>query len=180
MAATYFLRYLMERPLVDLPPAELPEGFVWVPWSDDLLETHAEVLYESFAGELDSVVFPSLGSREGCRRVMSNIANSIFFVPEATWLVATEDMSSMCGTIQGARASDVMGAIQNLGVVPQFRHLGLGRALLLKALHGFRDCGFRRAMLEVTAENEPAVRLYEAVGFKIARVKRRPASSGEF
>ena len=34
------------------------------------LPVHAEVKYKSFREELDSNVFPCLGDREGCRRLM--------------------------------------------------------------------------------------------------------------
>jgi ribosomal protein S18 acetylase RimI-like enzyme len=59
-----------------------------------------------------------------------------------------------------------MGAIQNVGIVAAHRCRGLGRALVLQALHGFRLAGLGRAFLEVTAENDPAVRLYHSLGFR--------------
>jgi ribosomal protein S18 acetylase RimI-like enzyme len=59
-----------------------------------------------------------------------------------------------------------LGAIQNLGVVPAHRGRGLGEALLLQALQGFRAQGSLQALLEVTARNDPAVRLYRRVGFR--------------
>jgi ribosomal protein S18 acetylase RimI-like enzyme len=51
-------------------------------------------------------------------------------------------------------------------VIPEYRGLGLGWALLLKALEGFTAAGARRAFLEVTAKNELAVRLYRRLGFR--------------
>jgi ribosomal protein S18 acetylase RimI-like enzyme len=94
-------------------------------------------------------------------------------VPEATWLVTRrslpDDFFADCGTIQGLAASSALGAIQNVGITPDARGLGLGRALVLKALHGFRAAGLRRVYLEVTAENSPAVELYRGVGFRIIR-----------
>jgi len=59
-----------------------------------------------------------------------------------------------------------LGAIQNLGITPPHRGRGLGRALLLQALHGFRRAGLGRAFLEVTAQNEGAIRLYRRLGFR--------------
>jgi ribosomal protein S18 acetylase RimI-like enzyme len=47
-----------------------------------------------------------------------------------------------------------------------FRIWALGRALLLQALAGFVSVGVPRAFLEVTATNEPAVRMYRAIGFR--------------
>src|SRR5262249_30495020 len=86
------------------------------------------------------------------------------FLPEATWLLACGD--GYFGTIQGIRAHSGLGAIQNVGVTWSHRRRGLGTALLLQALHGFRAAGLGRAFLEVTAENDAAVRLYWDLGFR--------------
>ena len=74
-----------------------------------------------------------------------------------------------CGTIQGLRDPAGMGAIQNLGITPPHRDRGLGTILLLTALEGFRAAGLSLVHLEVTAENEGAIRLYERMGFEITK-----------
>jgi GNAT superfamily N-acetyltransferase len=74
-----------------------------------------------------------------------------------------------CGTVQGVYDRSGMGAIQNLGVVPDFRGLGLGTALMEQALAGFQKAGLKRAFLEVTAQNSSAVRLYKQLGFSRSR-----------
>jgi ribosomal protein S18 acetylase RimI-like enzyme len=51
-------------------------------------------------------------------------------------------------------------------VVPAYRGIGLGRALVNQVLDGFRGAGLRRAYLEVTAENSSAVMLYREAGFR--------------
>src|SRR5579883_1812427 len=126
----YVKRYRMDyRVRRAVPQPALPPGFHWVPWSDDLLDVHAEVKRLSFAGETDVGVFPNLGSATGCRMLMRAIRDNAGFCPGATWLVATAD--GCVGTIQGlldpARA---VGSVQNLGVLPGYRGRGLGKALL--------------------------------------------------
>ena len=69
--------------------------------------------------------------------------------------------------------------IQNLGVLPEYRGLGLGRALLLKALHGFCRLGLMRGSLEVTARNKRAVRLYHRAGFNIKKTIYREMADCE-
>jgi ribosomal protein S18 acetylase RimI-like enzyme len=165
MSIAYFKRFRMEINLNELaPPPPLPEGYAFVPWDETLLDVFAEVKYHSFVDEIDSVVFRSLGSRHGCIFLMREISRKHGFRPEATWLVANGDGS--CGTIQGISERCGLGAIQNLGVLPHHRGRGLGRALLMKALYGFRDAGLGRAFLEVTAQNESAIRLYRQLGFR--------------
>ena len=161
----YFKRFRMEIDLNDLPPRQrLPEGFAWVNWDPYLVEPHSEVLYSCFFEEIDATVFPSLGSRSGCQLLMTEIAGKPGFLPEATWLLSGP--GGYVGSVQGVRERSGLGAIQNLGIVPAFRGQGLGKALLLQSLHGFFEEGLGRAYLEVTAQNDGAVRLYHRVGFR--------------
>ena len=168
MSISYFKRFRMEIDLNELPSTpSLPEGYSWLPWDEAYLELHAEVKFHSFYEEIDSVVFPSLSTRTGCTYLMREISRKSGFRSEATWLLAFGD--SYCGTVQGVRERNGMGAIQNLGIVPSHRGRGLGRALLLQALHGFVRAGLGRAFLEVTAQNEAAIRLYRGVGFRFRK-----------
>jgi ribosomal protein S18 acetylase RimI-like enzyme len=161
---SYFKRYKMEIDLNDLPPPLLLPGFSFVPWDHSLLDLHATVLAECFAQEIDAIVFPSLGNRTGCGCLMMEICRKSGFQPEATWLLTNGSVP--CGTVQGVRERYGLGAIQNLGITPTQRGRGLGEALLLQALHGFYRAGLGRAVLEVTAQNEGAIRLYRRVGFR--------------
>jgi GNAT superfamily N-acetyltransferase len=175
MSTTYFKRYRMEIDLYGraaaMPPS--PPGYSLVPWHRSLIESHAEAKFQSFRWEIDATVFPCLGELDGCRRLMSDITQREGFLPSATWLVACAKPRGgepeYCGTVQGLRDSAGLGAIQNLGVVPAHRGLGLGRLLMHKALEGFRRAGLSRAYLEVTAQNEMAVRMYQRLGFVKAR-----------
>jgi mycothiol synthase len=161
---SYFKRFRMEVGLRHLPPAPPPpEGYALVPWHAELLREHAEVLYLSFQDTTDAVVFPSLGDRSGCYFLMTEISRKNGFLPGATWLLAGPD--GYCGSVQGVRDASGLGAIQNLGIVPGHRNRGLGSVLLLHALHGFGRAGLDQALLEVTATNECAIRLYRRLGF---------------
>jgi GNAT superfamily N-acetyltransferase len=166
---SYFKRFRMEIVLAELPPVpELPLEYAWLPWSESLVDVHAEVLHASFRNEIDATVFPSLGDPGGCRCLMFEIARKPGFLPEGTWLLSTD--AGPVGTVQGVRDRSGLGAIQNLGVAPSHRGRGLGEALLLRALKGFRACGLGTGVLEVTARNDPAVRLYRRLGFRCRKI----------
>jgi ribosomal protein S18 acetylase RimI-like enzyme len=160
----YFKRYRMEIDLDGLISPTLPKGYAWTAWQPLLLSAHAEALYASFRQGIDTLVFPSLGDRTGCLHLMTEIVRRPGFEPWATWLLTYG--SECVGTVQGIRENSGMGAIQNLGIAWSHRGRGLGSCLLLQALQGFRLSGLGRAFLEVTAENEPAVRLYHRLGFR--------------
>ena len=180
MESTYFKRFRMEVDLIRerrwLAP-RLPSGFEFVPWNEALLDVHARTKFSAFRNEIDAVVFPCLGRLEGCRRLMREIRRKPGFLPEATWLVARRLPArsqaaarftplEWCGTIQGVIDRAGLGSIQNVGILPAARGLGLGSSLISEALAGFRDAGVRRATLEVTAENTAAIRLYHRLGFR--------------
>ena len=174
MGVTYYKRFRMEIDLKHVPlnAPLLLEGYEWVAWQPAILERHALAKFESFRSEIDSDVFPSLGDPAGCRNLMSEIVQRATFVPGATWLVTCRiaaDQWEDCGTIQGLVQPGEWGAIQNVGVAPEHRGQGLGRALVLQSLAGFQAAGVRRVYLEVTACNLAAVQLYRSVGFRLAR-----------
>lgn len=172
MGVIYYKRFRMEVDLTeDLPQFDLPESYFWREWADGLTDLHAEIKYRSFCDEVDSRVFPILGDRWGCQRLMREIRAKPGFLPEATWLIGCE--RGYCATIQGIVDSTGMGSIQNVAVLPGFRRLGLGKALVRKSLDGFRDFGVSHVMLEVTAENPNAVRMYRKIGFRKAKTTFR-------
>ena len=155
------------------PVGELPVGYELVPWSIEQLKSHAEAKYRSFRMELDSNVFPCLGDADGCLNLMKEISCRQGFLPSATWLVRYHNMDSgrieNIGTVQGIRDQIEVASIQNLGIVPAHRGLGLGSALLRQSLRGFQSAGMNFVTLEVTSHNTGAVRLYERIGFRIVR-----------
>ena len=172
MALTYFKRYRMEIVLHDglFDGRSVPAGFRLLKWSDELIREHAQVKWESFQNEIDANVFPCLGNSAGCTQLMRDIAYRSNFVPEATWLATYQDEKMLhpfaVGTVQGLRTEAYEGGIQNLGVVPSFRGMGIGSVLLFKALEGFYSVGCHTVHLEVTVQNTAAVRLYERLGFR--------------
>jgi len=159
--------------------ATLPDGFDWAPWNDALCFTHAEVKALSFQDETDSLIFRSLSSLEGCRELMAAIRNRPGFCPQATWLVLAADSAASVATVQGVIDEHGHGGIQNVGVVPEYRGRGLGRALMLKALAGFAACGVRQAYLEVTASNLAAMRMYRSLGFRCTKTVYRSVPAPE-
>jgi ribosomal protein S18 acetylase RimI-like enzyme len=171
MSLTFFKRYRMEIDLVgrDLSWPKPPKRYHFVAWDDSLLDSHAQAKYRSFCEEIDASVFPCLGEFAGCRRLMREITRKEGFEPAATWLAVSHanptGRQELCGTIQGLRHRSDVGAVQNLGIVPSHRGCGLGTSLLFQALNGFRESGVARVYLEVTAENEGAIRLYHRLGF---------------
>lgn len=183
MSTNYYKRYRMEFDFrrATVPEPRLPDGYDWVAWHPAMVSIHARVKFECFRDELDSRVFASLSDLAGCERLMTDIVSHEGFVRQATWMVrfAGNEFHGpvLCGTIQGLRSSRWLGSIQNVGVIPEHRGLGLGKALVLRSLEGFRTTGVQRVALEVTAANKSAVQLYRHVGFRHVSTSYREVRS---
>ena len=172
----FFRRYRMQFDLRDqrFENIQAPPNFHLLEWQPSLLGSHAEAKFRSFREELDSNVFPSLGDADGCYKLMKDISRSGSFVPEATWLLAHADPSreiaTNCGTVQGIMDGPHLGLIQNIGVVKSYRGQGLGSLIVRRSLAGFQSAGAKVVSLEVTTQNESAIRLYERLGFKTKKI----------
>ena len=59
-----------------------------------------------------------------------------------------------------------IGGIYGLGVLPENRGKGFGRAILLNAIEKLKDAKAEKIMLQVAAENATALSLYKSCGFK--------------
>lgn len=178
MGVTYFKRYRMEFDLRDgiFPAPELADQYDGIAWEENLLEQHAETKFQSFRFEIDANVFPCLGNRDGCRRLMAEISKRSNFLPQSTILTYFRESgdpeystAEYCGTIQAIKDSLGRGSIQNIGVTPSHRGQRIGTYLIHRALQGFKQVGLQVATLEVTAQNTRALRLYERLGFRITR-----------
>jgi GNAT superfamily N-acetyltransferase len=185
MAQHRYKRFRMELDFrfAELPASVLPDGYHWLAWRPMLSERHAQIKWRSFRGDLDGKVFTCLSEIEGCRRLISDIGRQPMFCPEDSWLSVFQPEPSWpaddCGTIQGISRSGGVGSIQNVGIVPEHRGNGVGKAIVLRSLEGFQQQGLTFASLEVTALNRVAVRLYQTLGFRITRVLYRDADGGK-
>ena len=89
--------------------------------------------------------------------------------PEINNLVASEhapDEILVNGSLRPARRQAWQGDIQTLAVAPEHRRTGLGRTLLRGLLAEASARGVGDVFLEVRADNDAAVALYESEGFE--------------
>lgn len=106
-------------------------------------------------------------------------------------LIARDSSGRMVGThwtkVHGAHrhgehVHDAIGEVYVLGVDPEFRGSGLGRALTVAGLQHLRALGLGSVMLYVDAGNDSAVALYTGLGFShwdTDVMYRRDDSGGE-
>ena len=90
--------------------------------------------------------------------------------PLSLWLVA-EDNGVLAGYV-GSQSVVGEADMMNLAVKPDYRRRGIGEALVLALVDGLKAQEVSSLTLEVRASNEPAIALYEKLGFY--QVGRRP------
>ncbi|MEM1515275.1 MAG: ribosomal protein S18-alanine N-acetyltransferase [Candidatus Bathyarchaeia archaeon] len=72
------------------------------------------------------------------------------------------------------------GHVISIAVLPNYRRMGIGKALLLEALKAMvKHYGVRECYLEVRVSNTPAINLYKKTGFEISRVIKGYYADGE-
>ena len=81
----------------------------------------------------------------------------------ALWLVAAEN-ETVVGYIGSQTAVDETD-VMNVAVHPDFRRRGIAEALILHLVEELKQNGSHALMLEVRASNDPAIALYEKLGF---------------
>ncbi|WP_349671870.1 GNAT family N-acetyltransferase [Lacrimispora sp.] len=77
-----------------------------------------------------------------------------------------EKEEGVIGKVNLQMSDSGTGGIYGLGVLPEFRGKGFGRAILIFAVEKLKDAKATEVMLQVAAENGTALNLYKSCGFQ--------------
>lgn len=97
--------------------------------------------------------------------------------PTSLALLATAESGAALGYAAFRRAVDDAEMVR-IAVAPQARRRGIGRRLVQEGVERLRRAGARRCFLEVRQGNEPARRLYAALGFHRVGFRRTYYADG--
>lgn len=87
---------------------------------------------------------------------------------------AAGEVVGWCDVTPKSGPIDARIGVLGMGLLPQFRHQGIGSRLMDRALAAARAFGFSRVELTVYRSNDNAIRLYERAGFVIKAVQPAP------
>jgi RimJ/RimL family protein N-acetyltransferase len=146
---------------------EPPTGLEWVHYS---LLRHGRFARSIELTYQDSLDCPKLAGLRPIDDTVTTHKRTGTFMPR-TWRLAIEGGKP----VGVALVNDIQarGELIYLGVVPAARGRGMGRALLNRAIRDSAEMGLTQMGLAVDVANTPAVRLYEAAGFR--EIRRRMA-----
>lgn len=153
---------LQATPLAKREKPDLPMAHPEATDVDDV----AKFLMAAYEGHIEQQFGMHVGTPEEWQDYVTSIwkAASGTYLPLASWLARDET-----GTIAGVSLASLwMGSplLSEIGVRKDRRGKGLGRQLLIATMNALVDLGYDRLALYVTLGNDPAIRLYEALGFR--------------
>jgi mycothiol synthase len=153
------------RPLENQTP--LPPDLEWVNYGLLRHRLFAETIARTYEASLDC---PGLAGLRTMDETLVTHKRTGAFSPR-WWHVATREGSPVGVVLLNNRKG--RGEITYLGVVPEARGHGVGRALVERAIQDTAEMGLPLVGLAVDTSNAPAVRLYAAAGFR--EIRRRLA-----
>jgi mycothiol synthase len=168
--------FRMQRPTLDaIPDVPLPEGFAFRPATEaDLREAWGVVVaaFRDHFGGIDDSEGAFQSMVEDPRRDIS-----LWVLVEHEGRIVGEALNRI-NVNENAALGMQRGWVNAVGVLREFRHRGLGRAITARSLQVLRDAGMTSAGLGVDAENpHGALGLYESLGFSVVqrgRIYRKP------
>ncbi len=142
------------------------------PWEDSFFEPMAELVVSAYRDHVDSRVNDQYCSRQGALKFLKNIV--VFpgcgvFQPEASFITLARRTGQLVGALLVSQVAPRVAHITQVCVRQELQGAGIGTQLLVRALNHLRQRGYEGVSLSVTAENQPAVRLYRRFGFEVLK-----------
>ena len=172
-----FMRVDLVRPVASAPATVRPVRIEV--FSDHDQDAAAQLIADAYHGHIDSRINDQYRSVSSARAFLFNIVQypgcGSFFRPAS--FAAFDAAGRLCGISLASLVAPETGHLTQICVLPEYRGLGIGHALIRRSLARLRDLGCRSTSLTVTAANQGAVALYQHIGFRI--VRRFPAYAWE-
>lgn len=138
-------------------------------WDENDLLPAAELITNSYRGNLDSIINDQYCTANGSLRFLHNVVRFPgcgVFDPKASRVLVDRLSGNLAGMILCSRINEEIGHITQICIHPQFRNRGLAHLLLQETCKVLHNRGFRAVSLTVTEGNTTAVKIYRQEGFE--------------
>jgi mycothiol synthase len=150
-----------EHALVQLPPLILPKDLQLEPFTKDIKLVFERTLLSTYDATLDC---PELNGVRTIEDILDGHRAQGVWHPETWWLARLGGKS--VGVAMLTELFDGDGwDLSYVGVTPQYRGRGLGKALTVHALQAAQQRGAARLLVAVDRRNRPALQMYASLGF---------------
>jgi len=142
-------------------------------WTEQEYQPSASVITAAYRNHVDSQVNDQYRTLSGSLRFLNNIVRFPgcgTFDPESSFVAVNRRNHALAGIILCSRVRYDTGHVTQVCVLPEYRRLRLGKALLAATVRNLVQRKFSALSLTVTEANTPAVELYRHLGFETRRV----------
>jgi len=156
------------KPPAPRPSANLPAEMQIRQWEQKQYQASAELIHECYTGHIDSRINDQYRTLHGSLRFLHNIVRFPgcgIFEESASWVLVESATGRLAGLVLCSRVAPRVAHITQLCILPRVRGGGLARTLMQHAMDHLAATGYDAITLTVTAANDPAVKLYEHLGF---------------
>jgi ribosomal protein S18 acetylase RimI-like enzyme len=123
-------------------------------------------LSKSYSKSLDKLhVLEELGKKKICRDYLEKISRTFHKLGFILNYQVVKIENKLCAALMTATSSS-RGIIMEVGVVPSYRKMGIGKRLVTGYLDYLKNQEIPEAVLAVDLNNTPAIDLYQKFGFE--------------
>ncbi len=163
-----FLEHSLPPRTQFVPPAAIPAGLEFYPWSASFYQPTAELIQSAYADHIDSTINDQYRSLAGSLRFLHNVVRFPgcgAFDPQSSWVLRDRSTRAIAAVVLCSRVAKDVAHVTQLCVAPNFRGRRLGQLLLDFCMRQMPSQRYTALTLTVSEANTPALRLYTAAGF---------------
>ncbi|MCH7910447.1 MAG: GNAT family N-acetyltransferase [Candidatus Hydrogenedentes bacterium] len=131
----------------------------------------AGTIVAAYRNHPDRALHPEVRNVDGAQRFVESIRAGNFGRFEPEYARALDGKCGLAGIVLGCETVANVGFVLMVSVVPNMQGQGRGAILMRDLMREFQGFGLERVALGVTLDN-PAVRLYERLGFLVLKTVR--------
>lgn len=132
----------------------------------------ARLIYLAYATHIDSQINDQYSSESGASHFLRNVTQTLAcgeFLRDASFVLRPRGETQPAGVVLASRVDSGVAHITQICVMPGYQHNGIGSALMDASIRALRSRHYHSLTLTVTSANQPAIRLYENLGFHTLR-----------
>jgi ribosomal protein S18 acetylase RimI-like enzyme len=146
----------------------LSSGLKLETWEDRYMAPCARLIQLAYANHMDGKINDQYRSESGALKFLKNVVmlpGCGQFQQQASFVLRAPHSQELVGVVLTSVVAAGVGHTTQICVMPGYQRHGLGRHLIEATIQALRARQFAALSLTVTAANQPAVRLYNNLGF---------------
>ncbi len=147
-------------------------GLKLEPWSDRWMAPAGRLIRLAYENHIDGEINDQYRSEAGANRFLRNI---VFlrgcgeFLSQASFVLSSPQSDVPAGLVLTSAVAPGVAHTTQICVLPGYQGQGLGRRMLEASVAALERMDYTALSLTVTSANQPAVGLYERMGFRTIR-----------